>query len=70
MGTQTDGHQIVKCSKLKKLAILMPIRFDTPFDAAQETPKRVPKQTGTKTTGYQNKQVPTCLVFIKKNLPF
>ena len=41
-GTKTKD-QNAKFSKLKQLAILKPIRFDTPLRAAKETPKRVPK---------------------------
>ena len=44
-------------SKLKKLAILVPIRFDTPLGAAKET-----------TNGYQNKRAPKKMQ--KKNLPY
>ena len=47
-GAKTNGYQNAKFSKLKKLAILIPIRFDALLAAATETPKRVPKQTGTK----------------------
>ena len=51
-GTQRDtkinGDQNASWSKLRKFAILKPIRFDTFLGAAKETPKRVPKQTGTK----------------------
>ena len=46
---KTIGYENVKFSKLKKLAILIPIRFDAPLGAAKEAPKRVPKQTGSKT---------------------
>ena len=35
-----------------------PICFDTPLGAAKETPKRVPKQTGTKMPSFQNSK--TC----------
>ena len=53
-GTQTGtGYQnkrAPKCRvfKLKELAILILICFDTPLGAAKETPKRVQQQTGTK----------------------
>ena len=48
-GYQTNGHQNVNFSKVKKkLSILIPIRFDTTLGAAKETPERLPKQTGTK----------------------
>ena len=46
-GTQAGTKRQV--SKLKKLAIC----FDTPLSAAKETPKRVPKQTGTKMPSFQ-----------------
>ena len=52
MGTKTNGYQNVKFSKLKKLAMLIPICFDTPLGAAKETHPN----------GYQNKWVPKCLV--------
>ena len=38
--------QLRKMPSNKKLAVLIPIRFDNPLGAAKKTPKRVPKQTG------------------------
>ena len=37
------GTKISSFQNSRKLAILLPIRFDTPSGAAKETPKRVPK---------------------------
>ena len=52
--------QVFKTQKKDELAILIPIRFDTPLGAAEETPKRGPKQTG-----YLNVKLKN-----QKNLPF
>ena len=41
MVAKTNGHHNLNLSKLRKLAILIPIRFDTPLGAAKGTPKRV-----------------------------
>ena len=42
-------YQNVEFAKSKKkLAVLIPLRFDTPLSADKETPKLLPQQTGTK----------------------
>ena len=46
------GIKMSSFQKLKELAILIPIHFNTRLGAAQETPN-----------GYQNKRAPECLVF-------
>ena len=52
-------NPIFSSFELRKLAIFQPIRFDTPFAAAKETPKRVPK-TSTKLPNFKD----------SKNIPF
>ena len=51
---KTKVYQKVNVSKLKKLAILTPVRFDTPLGAVKGAPKRVPKQTGTKMPSFKS----------------
>ena len=53
-GTKPNGYWTVKISNRKNMPFWYPIRFDTPLGAAKETLKRVPKQTGTKTSSFQS----------------
>ena len=57
-GTKTNGYQKANLLKFRKLAILKPGRVDTPLGAVKKTPKRVPKQTGTKMPIFQDSE--TC----------
>ena len=56
-GYQNNKYQDAR-QLLRKLAILKSICFDTPLGAAKETPKQVPKQTGTRMPGFKNQR--TC----------